>query len=394
MTAIVEMESLSHQKLRTSCDRCALLKVRCTKQRPSCERCAKATEPCVYTPYRWKGRPGRQATPLDRPPVAGTREPNADSSGFTADGPGISESFFIPDQLSAMGGWDIQAAQGAGDFMNIFGDGIPELSSATESSSSPMTTTPHTNLTVDLPDQEGYSRTRFHIDNSPETHYYHDCYHVVLGLLEELHNPNPQCKPTGAQLTEARPNRSAVRYSSTRILKSNGTVIRHMNLLLARPCRVDCLGRPESTYLMQSIMSRLLSRYEDVFQCIADHSRREPPSTSRQLDEREARGLARPEVIIFDPVQLDGFPLSREGEMRLNAELLVCELQGLASTLASIETMLVEVECNIVEGDKEQSTHRSETNLTRATAVGPMKFVHDRLEALRALIREFRDTLV
>ncbi|KAK3370621.1 hypothetical protein B0H63DRAFT_318719 [Podospora didyma] len=43
-------------KLRSTCDRCTMLKVRCDKQKPRCERCEAANAPCVYGPYRWKGR--------------------------------------------------------------------------------------------------------------------------------------------------------------------------------------------------------------------------------------------------------------------------------------------------------------------------------------------------
>ncbi len=44
-------------KLRSSCDRCTSLKIRCNKQKPSCEKCESSNARCVYSPYRWKGRP-------------------------------------------------------------------------------------------------------------------------------------------------------------------------------------------------------------------------------------------------------------------------------------------------------------------------------------------------
>ncbi|VUC29973.1 unnamed protein product [Clonostachys rosea] len=45
------------EKLRSSCDRCTALKIRCDKQTPTCGRCRTPGLTCVYSPYRWKGRP-------------------------------------------------------------------------------------------------------------------------------------------------------------------------------------------------------------------------------------------------------------------------------------------------------------------------------------------------
>nr|QPI71214.1 Zinc finger transcription factor [Ovatospora brasiliensis]WNZ75136.1 MollA [Ovatospora sp.] len=46
-----------NSKLRATCDRCSTLKVRCNKQKPACDRCETLGLHCVYSPFRWKGRP-------------------------------------------------------------------------------------------------------------------------------------------------------------------------------------------------------------------------------------------------------------------------------------------------------------------------------------------------
>lgn len=75
-------------KLRSTCDRCTALKVRCKKQKPACERCDNFGLKCVYSPYRWKGRPSstRDATALSPAatvtsnPLGATSSPPEDNS--------------------------------------------------------------------------------------------------------------------------------------------------------------------------------------------------------------------------------------------------------------------------------------------------------------------------
>ncbi len=50
-------------KLRTSCDLCQTLKVRCSQEKPSCFRCAKNRQVCIYSPLRRIGRPREEHQP-------------------------------------------------------------------------------------------------------------------------------------------------------------------------------------------------------------------------------------------------------------------------------------------------------------------------------------------
>lgn len=48
-------------RLRTSCDACQNLKVKCSQDKPSCRRCSKNRLDCVYSPLRRMGRPKKSS---------------------------------------------------------------------------------------------------------------------------------------------------------------------------------------------------------------------------------------------------------------------------------------------------------------------------------------------
>ncbi|KAJ5207301.1 hypothetical protein N7491_002066 [Penicillium cf. griseofulvum] len=52
----------SKAQLRTSCDACQSLKIKCSQSKPECDRCGKHGVPCVYSPLRRMGRPKKRAT--------------------------------------------------------------------------------------------------------------------------------------------------------------------------------------------------------------------------------------------------------------------------------------------------------------------------------------------
>ncbi|KAL3424009.1 hypothetical protein PVAG01_03289 [Phlyctema vagabunda] len=49
-------------KLRSSCDSCQDVKMKCSQDKPSCRRCLRQGIPCVYSPLRRIGRPRKQTT--------------------------------------------------------------------------------------------------------------------------------------------------------------------------------------------------------------------------------------------------------------------------------------------------------------------------------------------
>lgn len=66
----------SNQKLKESCDDCAISKVKCTREKPTCQRCARRQRPCVYGASRRNGRTGQRV---------GTRQTSVAPSPVTSD---------------------------------------------------------------------------------------------------------------------------------------------------------------------------------------------------------------------------------------------------------------------------------------------------------------------
>jgi hypothetical protein len=58
----------SPEKLRSTCNQCALSKVRCNKRKPTCQRCETQKHECVYDRSRRRGKPrsSRQQRSFDR----------------------------------------------------------------------------------------------------------------------------------------------------------------------------------------------------------------------------------------------------------------------------------------------------------------------------------------
>lgn len=50
----------SQARLRTSCDSCQSLKIKCSQNKPECDRCVKHGLHCVYSPLRRMGRPRKR----------------------------------------------------------------------------------------------------------------------------------------------------------------------------------------------------------------------------------------------------------------------------------------------------------------------------------------------
>jgi hypothetical protein len=63
-----EASELSQEKLRLTCNQCALSKVRCNKRKPTCQRCETHDFECVYDRSRRRGKPrsSQQQHPIDR----------------------------------------------------------------------------------------------------------------------------------------------------------------------------------------------------------------------------------------------------------------------------------------------------------------------------------------
>ncbi|KAJ8122392.1 hypothetical protein O1611_g9853 [Lasiodiplodia mahajangana] len=263
---------------------------------------------------------------------------------------------------------------------------------------SPSVDTPPTDAATALPEGNRGNTLGFasNLTSSPGTVCRHECHYIMLALLQELHLSNPKCESaasTPAPTTKAPLNGSIMSLSSTQIMKSNSAALQHLNFLLERSCRFTCLAQLESMYLLHSISSTILARYEDLFDCIAQHSELEAcqtPSTHHQMDRRRS---GQPGVLVFDPIQLLDFPLGRQAEVRVNSELLLCEVQGLAMTITKMDDFFRDSECNSAGEDQQYNVRAITAHTKESSGTSPHKALSKRVEGLKGLIKDFRDKL-
>ncbi|KAI1332614.1 hypothetical protein F5Y16DRAFT_356051 [Xylariaceae sp. FL0255] len=382
------MEPHNPKKLRSSCDRCALLKVRCTKQRPNCDRCCKAGEKCVYTPYRWKGRPGRLASSTEPLIISDssveslyTTNPN-----FSLTQPGISlEAFHIPSHAQLQlndHGWEALETHGGDNLMSVFGEDIRALASASQQTDSPASTTV-------VPTSNGPSSMDGSRDNPPRFQTSlasssmlnlegYECHDIILGLLEEIHKTNSQC--ASFPPTSISPEKYSIRRSSNLIMKSNRAVLQHVDLLLARSCRDTCLKKFSFICLIRAICAAILELYDDVLQSLLRSHRSEETIGSSQVKN----------TVVFDPVQLTDFPLGRSAEIRLNAELLLCELDAFTSMMTKLGEALVETGMNRIDGGVEDGGEEAKRGSAKPTID---RYLEKRVDSLRkSLATDFKET--
>jgi hypothetical protein len=76
-----EASTLSQEKLRSTCNLCALSKVRCNKRKPTCQRCETHDFECVYGRSRQRGKPRSSQQHLQRS-IDGRSTPNWPNSSF------------------------------------------------------------------------------------------------------------------------------------------------------------------------------------------------------------------------------------------------------------------------------------------------------------------------
>ncbi|KAI1416402.1 hypothetical protein F5Y13DRAFT_116814 [Hypoxylon sp. FL1857] len=371
----------NQQKLRATCNRCTLLK-------------------CVYTPYRWKGRPAHPKTPVQQVPSTSAAEgsysglPAANihthSETLRASHPGrdnlqANQQRAVPTCVSPITGWDPQGQADLDNFVNMFGMDL-EMLGGVENSPSEGRTESSSEF-----EQRPPSRFTFTVMGPPPRLDYYDCYQIMLGLLEGLSQLNPGCESARVRLVPgASCHNHPGRFSSNDLMKSNRTALQHLDFLLSRSCRDTCLSRLDSSYLLHSICLTILARYQDIFESLAQNPLRSMPPTPPFLSDRS---VSRTGAVFFDPVQFKDFPLDRQAEMRINAELLLCELGAFSSLALGVDDIEPKHQREQETGDETgepQARHHS----TRGSRPAFEEHLRQKIDELRKLTKEFRDTLV
>lgn len=302
------------QKLRSTRDRCAQLKVRCNKQRPICECCDKADEKCVYAPYRWKGRPGpgteRIRLSLECGPAPGQAYSESaanplsrtSATGMASDPGAAQQPCVVSGHAPPVMGWQTHAYQDVDEFMSMMGADFQIMG--------PGSAPPHQGEGTPalLPDADHESTASwdqvesepnprantFDMMSEPSAFSHYECDRGMLGLLEGLSQSNPQCQPAAKLTPETSPRQSGRSSSSSQLMKSNRAARQHLDFLLTRPCRAACLTRLDSTCLVRTILARILTRYENIFSSITGGpTPSEPRSPEASKDGHDA-GRVRP----------------------------------------------------------------------------------------------------
>ncbi|RDW76455.1 uncharacterized protein DSM5745_06447 [Aspergillus mulundensis] len=285
-------------KLRSTCDRCAALKVRCGKGKPRCERCHASGTDCIYRPYRWKTN---SSSPLVQGQVPGIpiiypQIPADDSLTSDTAFSGFSEAHLTsPASASSVFGsalpdlshFDFSADQGAPTELSEPGAMDPPLFAELR----------HEELGIITPSTEGDSITL------TPTHEC-SCADTALGIAEELYRGS-LCTPTGSP-------------PSALILKVSRAAVRSLEQLLVQgEGQCTCSHDPSLLFMFASIISKSLDWYRVVFNGIC----------------RPAKPDAAAGFMATAPLQFGDFMLNSEEQRRMEAQFLLCELQSLRRML-------------------------------------------------------------
>ncbi|KAB8239544.1 uncharacterized protein BDW43DRAFT_295948 [Aspergillus alliaceus] len=328
------------KRLRSTCDRCTMLKVRCDKKKPRCERCESVQQPCVYGPYRWKGRSTRSHTglnksyirssgPVPRGAVESFRQAATQSTpaGETMISEGavnaLSDlplfpaldtlSFDFQDEIEGIyigltddDGNDLTSAPSVGDFM---GPGADHVSHHIETGRLAVLSgsEPHPML------DSGISDSHFSSPGSWASRNVCPCASLTFGVLHEMYRAETTC---GIETSSYLP-------SSDHILKINRAAVKKIHEVLSRQC-TECHGYHSILLLVVAIMSKILSWYQTVFNRIIQYSPAKSPGDQV-------------EPAFVTPIQFGDFELDMNAEQRITAQFLLCELEQINKVLALIK---------------------------------------------------------
>ncbi|KAI1374836.1 hypothetical protein F4677DRAFT_447101 [Hypoxylon crocopeplum] len=303
-------------KLRSSCDRCTALKIRCDKQRPSCERCRLAGPACVYSPYRWKGRPATNSK-------GGGAIHNEDSGATETELPAndgalstLLEDAPFDDALCdvdlATSPWHLDLHQSTSwEPVSVSVDS--DMSSGV-SSSTLVAVTPSPN------------------NKSATTAIAQRCLDMALSIFDTLRLiPSKQpCRyqaDANRAVYEPSSRTSAIAHLPTgQALKSARSAVQTLNQILSRQC-TTCATDRGLECLLFTIGSDILGIYWAVFEGVRHHDRHENGVAGEENNNS-----------IFAPIQLfGGFNVDMATSQRLNAQLVVHELKGFSKFLVKLE---------------------------------------------------------
>ncbi|KAK6851469.1 hypothetical protein PG995_012591 [Apiospora arundinis] len=324
-------------KLRSTCDRCTALKVRCNKQKPKCKRCRDGGSECVYGPYRWRGRPSSNSTTSSTAPGTGgntspvthvaahatmsSQDHGTNLNLFES----VDDSFMVSNPSSAherssttmsASLWDSTSPTLVHSGANppVFFNFSEPLAGDLDFLGDLSNHHPHSGMTL-LPGHGAASTSAE--GSSPDTaagastSNTHSCVQGVLQIIQGLHS-----SPAGNQRGP----------ESDGILRANSAALQELEQILSRSSSCeDCMANSNLDFLLYTAGARMLGWYRAVFSCLS------PLATPRTSSNSPGGGS-----VFFRAVRLSDFDLDTGSERRLNSMLLLFELQKLAKFLARL----------------------------------------------------------
>ncbi|GAM41958.1 aflatoxin biosynthesis regulatory protein [Talaromyces pinophilus] len=295
------------QKLRSTCDRCMMLKVRCDKQKPRCERCESVQVRCVYSPYRWKkkmsshhqhssmkfveGTQGSSSSTIRSRNQEDPRDDAVHSTGiFSLEAPNLASI-----DLGDLDSWYVQC-------MDVDHGEIGPVHAPTE-----RTTILETLGASDTSMSEGSNLS----GDAPMC----SCQCLALTTLQDMLRAKPQCHGDAI---------NSGLGSGDHIVKINRTTMHNLERLLScakEPCTRD----PTVLFLTMALFSKALAWYHSAFVAIT----REIPPPRSTTEPPDLIFHDQQELTFTAPIQVGDFPLDFFSAQRMRAQFLLCEVQKL-----------------------------------------------------------------
>ncbi|KAM0723344.1 hypothetical protein Q7P37_000329 [Cladosporium fusiforme] len=285
------------EKLRTTCNNCAVSKVRCTRTKPTCSRCELYKVECVYGPSQRRGRPpardrARKST------QESVEELDLDFFLATTSSSEYPDANMLTD--SAM--WT--------DY-----DSFSPLPASTISLSSDSIGQRLLTSNIDISAIPIDSAVQSNSSSSDVVCSGNLCASIVFCTLGTL------CQPKG--ILQPSPERGA---SSDIPFRINDIAVQRLSRMLVENC-VNCLQDPSLAYMLYTVVAKILSEYAAILEGLG-------PGVTETSDQQNAMRMT--------PVTLGDFRVDLDGdaERRVRAQLLLCALQKVTQLLETLNARL------------------------------------------------------
>ena len=288
-------------KLRSSCDGCGAAKLKCDRGHPVCSRCLSLDLVCVYGISRKTGKPPREKLRLPKPlGTSGTPDGRIHTNShnrieeerIASGSPGVFDRDGTVRNAGQMPGGQYNNLGMGVDGLDtthadLFWPLLPSFESLEFDGSLFSDIDPGLSSSMATPESESYSTpatkpetTQSHLEESaflgsgsiqPSESKYHDCFreaYDVLGSLSSLRRDVVHAPSDSTTSSSNLTTNSACRVPLDLLLRLN----REASERLSRLLKCSCAGYPQLATLYASIISHILTTYQQVASSTEDAS--------------------------------------------------------------------------------------------------------------------------